>query len=740
MFIHVVNMSITASIVAIAIMILRLILKNKLPKVFIYGLWAIMLIRLILPFSFSSIFSLFNVIFTPSTANPANIIQYVPQDIGLMDTPSIDMGGGIINQQINNILPPASPYNSANPMQIIMFILSAIWIMISFGMILFSSILYAITVNKLKTATLYHNKSLIHKCSEKIKLNKNVAVYVSDRINTPVVCGFIKPKIVLPLSIANNDPIELAHIITHELIHIKRYDYIIKPISLILLYIHWFNPLMWLSYILAHKDMELSCDERVLSISDDDIRKEYATALLNFSIKQNNLFNGGLLAFGEKNIKTRIKGIVSFKRPTFWMSMIAGILIVIVSIVTISNPKQDLSFLNIDNALSVLAQKNPIIAKIGEQEHAIPPHGNFLKQFEGNSWKEKKVKDSLELVSEMEFPVNENLTIRFYASEPLAMVLYDGDFRCYTIPKEVYANLQSYVLSYPVGNGDVGRSVEAYLAVITASPNPLSNLQEEIDNKQQDTVIPIAVSSNPQDYIDAHRQEYENILKMGDEALQYMLAQFQVGEAKGLKAHIMMALCIDILGNRNNVEAGTYNSPQEWYERLNPYSAAILPKPSVPRGDMLTEMVYVAALERYGNERHLGDMVFVAPRIFGSYEEENTLKIFTTVYYSSYSLYGKELVQEGGGIIPAAVVFEKNQDGNYSLKEYIEAMDGSYFADSIREFCKPKSNIANDILRHYRSYEDLFDLMEKNLKDYFQANNLKGISMKKTSGEIVPLT
>ncbi|SNS85541.1 Signal transducer regulating beta-lactamase production, contains metallopeptidase domain [Anaerovirgula multivorans] len=575
-FISVLNMSITASVVAIIIMILRRIFKNKLPKTFTYGLWAIVLIRLLIPFSFSSMFSLFNVMLTPSINNTTNIIQYVPLDIGMMHTPAIDIGGGVINQQINSFLPPATPYNSANPMQIIMFILSAIWIMIGLGMFLFSSIIYLITVNRLKTATLYHNNNLIDKCSEKINLRKDVGVYMSDRISTPVVCGFIRPRIILPLSIANNNSIELEYIITHELIHIKRYDYIIKPFSLILLYIHWFNPLMWLSYILAYKDMELSCDERVLSASNKDIRSEYATALLNFSVKQNNLFNGGLLAFGEKNIITRVKGIISYKKPTFWISMIAVILIAAVSFVTIANPKQDLSFLNKDNALSLLAQQNSIIAKIEGKEHAIPSHASFIKFFESNKWKEKKLKSPLELVSEMEFEVNEKLTIKFYSSEPLAMILYDEDFRYYTIPRGVYTNLHDYALSYPVGNGDIGKRVEEYLTIIMSFPNTVSNSQENVNAEQQTTVIPLPASSNPQDYIDAHQQEYQMILEMGEEALHYMLAQFQVGEARGLKSHIMMALCIDILGDRNNVAVGTYNSPEEWYEKLNPYTAGIM--------------------------------------------------------------------------------------------------------------------------------------------------------------------
>ncbi len=135
-------------------------------------------------------------------------------------------------------------------------------------------------------------------------------VYCSDKIDTPILCGIIKPRIILPSTIEFEDH-ELDYIIQHEKIHIKRLDYMIKPLSLIILCVHWFNPLVWLSFILAHKDMELSCDERVMADTKEVIPKDYANSLLNISIKQNNLFNSGLLAFGEKNIQSRVKSALA---------------------------------------------------------------------------------------------------------------------------------------------------------------------------------------------------------------------------------------------------------------------------------------------------------------------------------------------------------------------------------------------------------------------------------------------
>lgn len=195
----------------------------------------------------------------------------------MMPTPKIDTGNEVINNSVNRSLPAGDPAASINPMQILMYVYSLIWLLGAISVFTFSVFIYLRSITRLKTAILYKdNNILLAECSQKLKMKRKVLIYTSDRINTPVVHGFIKPRIILPLFLTQSENEKvLQHIVTHELIHIKRLDYIIKPLAVVALCVHWFNPLIWLSFKLSQKDMEMSCDEKVMSTWRNDIRNEY---------------------------------------------------------------------------------------------------------------------------------------------------------------------------------------------------------------------------------------------------------------------------------------------------------------------------------------------------------------------------------------------------------------------------------------------------------------------------------
>ncbi|UZN01087.1 M56 family metallopeptidase [Lysinibacillus sp. MHQ-1] len=151
-------------------------------------------------------------------------------------------------------------------MQIIVWIGSLIWITGIVILLLFSILSYLKILVKVRTATL-------------VKDN----IYETDQIDTPFVCGFLKPKIYIPIGMSDH---ELSYILLHEKIHIMRRDYLIKPFAFMLLIIHWFNPLMWLSYALMSKDMEMSCDESVVNKMGHQIKGSYSTSLLTLSVSK----------------------------------------------------------------------------------------------------------------------------------------------------------------------------------------------------------------------------------------------------------------------------------------------------------------------------------------------------------------------------------------------------------------------------------------------------------------------
>lgn len=310
LFITVLNMSITASYVALIVIFARLLLK-KAPKIFSYSLWIAVFFRLLCPFSFKSAFSL-----VPSNNDS------IPHNIVSTQNPAIQTGinivDNVVNQTIQSTLPPAHPEASLNPMGLIVEILAVIWLLGIAVLLCYGAISYFRLKHQLSTATLVEDN-----------------IFESDRIKTPFVLGFINPKIYIPTGLLEK---ELDYILKHEMTHIKHKDYLIKPVAFLALTIHWFNPLMWISYFLMANDMEMSCDESVMKHSSDDIRKSYSTSLLSLSAKQSGLLIP--LAFGESNVKSRIKNVLNYKKPAFWIIIVSIAAIAAVAIGLMTNPKE----------------------------------------------------------------------------------------------------------------------------------------------------------------------------------------------------------------------------------------------------------------------------------------------------------------------------------------------------------------------------------------------------------------
>jgi len=305
LFLKVLNLSFSGSIAILYIIFMRFFLKG-VPKIFSYILWIIPCFRLICPFSFESILSIF-----PTKVYP------IPEDIVYMQIPKIDTGINIINNSINSILPMAEPQASINPLQIWQFAGTCIWICGIIVMFLYN----IISILKLK--------KILKSC----KINDGICI--TEVINTPFVMGLFNPVIYIPLGISND---EKDYIIFHEKVHIKRCDYIFKLFFYIILCIHWFNPIVWGGYFIMEKDMEMSCDEAVISKMGDSIKKDYSISLLKYSAKDNIKSS---IPFSSSIIKERIKNILKFKKTKTTTNFIVMFLIAFFSIGLILNPITD---------------------------------------------------------------------------------------------------------------------------------------------------------------------------------------------------------------------------------------------------------------------------------------------------------------------------------------------------------------------------------------------------------------
>ncbi len=307
LFIRLVNMSITASWLVLAVVLLRFVLK-KAPKWIRCVLWGLVGVRLVCPVSFVSILSLI-----PSS-------ETVPSDIAMSPNPEIYSGVSFLNSTVNPIIRESfspNPAKSVNPLQIVIFVATVLWIIGIVGMIIYTAVGYIKIKLQVREAVIVEDN-----------------IYECDRIATPFILGFVKPKIYLPSTLDKGD---MEYVISHEKAHLKRLDHVIKPIAFLLLTVYWFNPVLWVAYILLCRDIELACDERVVRKLGEEAKKPYSEALINCSVSRK-MIAACPLAFGEIGVKERIKGVLSYKKPAFWIIIVAVAATVITAVLFLTNP------------------------------------------------------------------------------------------------------------------------------------------------------------------------------------------------------------------------------------------------------------------------------------------------------------------------------------------------------------------------------------------------------------------
>lgn len=309
-FLKIVNMSISASWIVLAVLLLRLILK-KAPKWTAVLLWGIVAVRLICPFSVESVMSL---IPSAETISPEIMMDKMPQ----INT-GIPVLNNTVNPVIGNSLSP-DPAASANPLQIWISVLSIIWVAGIVLMLAYTAISYWRVRRKIGTAVLLRDN-----------------VYQCETVVSPFVLGIIKPKIYMPFHISEQDTV---HVIAHEQAHICRKDHWWKPFGFLLLTLHWFNPLMWLGYILLCRDIELACDEKVVKEMNTEQRADYSQALLTCSVNRR-MIAACPLAFGEVGVKGRVRSVLNYRKPAFWIIIAAIIASIVAAVCFLTDPASD---------------------------------------------------------------------------------------------------------------------------------------------------------------------------------------------------------------------------------------------------------------------------------------------------------------------------------------------------------------------------------------------------------------
>lgn len=375
LFIEILNMSISATYLILAVALLRVPLK-KAPKWISVLLFGIAAIRLICPFSIESVLSL---IPSANTVSP---------DIMVTPNPEINSGIPFIDDTFNPVISDTFKPEigaSVNPLQLVVGVASYIWIAGIVVLMAHALISYLKIRRRVRFAVLVRDN-----------------IYVSEGVASPFVLGIIKPKIYLPY---NMNPRDEEYVIAHEMAHVRRRDYIWKPLGYAILTLHWFNPIVWIGYILLCRDIEGACDEKVIKELGHEERADYSQALLSCSVNRR-IITACPLAFGEQGVKGRIKSVLNYKKPAFWIIIVALIASVVLSVVFLTDPTSD------NDAISPEGEN---ILHAWSGEYSDDNLTEAIKKYE-ESYKPITVSKK----SELTFPVNikaKHVSLRLAAAE-----------------------------------------------------------------------------------------------------------------------------------------------------------------------------------------------------------------------------------------------------------------------------------------------------------------------------------
>ena len=310
-FLKLLNLSISASWLVLAVLVLRLISKRS-PKWMNVLLWVIVALRLVLPFSIESALSL---IPSAETVSPA-VVQFDP-------APTITSGVNIIDNAVNPSLSEhfaAVPTASVTPLYVWTEIAGWVWLIGLGAMLLYALVSYL---------------RLRRRVSVSLCVRENI--YLCDAISSPFILGVVKPCIYLPSGL---DEVQRQNVLSHEQAHLARRDHWWKPLGFALLAVYWFNPVLWLAYTLLCRDIELACDERVIRTMDESAVKTYSTVLLACSMPRKAVITCPL-AFGEVGVKERVKNALRYKKPAFWVVAASVAVCVVVAVCFLTNPPTD---------------------------------------------------------------------------------------------------------------------------------------------------------------------------------------------------------------------------------------------------------------------------------------------------------------------------------------------------------------------------------------------------------------
>lgn len=419
LFLKLLNMSAAGSVLILAVILLRALLK-KAPRWIICLMWALVAIRLICPVSIASPVSAFRA--TPSIISESGEVE-VFRPAGGSEKPLLAVDTVQIERPQTNAETireiPGTPYAVTQRSRDAYLPPLAMGWLVGFGaMLVYAGLSTWLLERKVRAS---------------LRLEGNVRL--CDTIPSPFILGLVRPTVYLPSGLSEE---EKRFVLAHERAHLRRRDHWWKPLGFLILSVHWFNPLCWLAYVLLCRDIELACDEKVIRELGRTERAGYSQTLLNCSAHR--VLAACPVAFGEVGVKTRVKAVLNYKKPAFWLVIAAvlGCIVLIVCFATNPIQEQDLSFLNYKNAIPLIGQNDtgPYAKLYPADSDGVQPgvaDSKALAQFlESAKWTKRRAPSSSpEPRGYLEFLIEDDYRIIVYQSERLAAVRFGNDIRYY---------------------------------------------------------------------------------------------------------------------------------------------------------------------------------------------------------------------------------------------------------------------------------------------------------------------
>ena len=692
-FLKLLNMSITAGWLILVVILLRMVLKRA-PRWLSCILWGIVAVRLVCPTSLESSFSLI----------PSAETIHLPAS-GEIEEPLVSSGIPALNSTVNPVLKEAidsaSSVSRMTSLRTGMYFAEILW---AAGLIIL--LLYG-----------FASFARLHiRLREAAPLRENI--WLCDAISSPFVLGIVHPRIYLPSSLGKE---ELPYVLAHEQAHIRRRDHWWKLLAYLLLSVYWFHPLVWAAYVLFGRDIELACDERVIGKMDAEGKKAYSNALVTCSMEKR-LIPACPLAFGEIGVKTRVKAVLNYRRPAFWVILAAVLTCLLAAVCFLTNPRQDTYKVEI---------RIPAGSEGGiyYSDEEISPYGKTI-----TLWAEEGLGDTevVLLPSEMENE-QEQLVAPEYMTPGMPVKMEAEKDVWYRIginvsnpgkeDKKVYVKAEGVQIriasaaeenvkydiipmimvndKYYYDTGRVSSRTERSREMDGEIISSVDGSEKPVENNQSNFGAGYGYQFGENDTIEVHMNgkweifEYRSgdgsLIRYGDK----WYSQGDLSEETIEWLHWYNGLS-------EEEQAAVSSIPSDLYDLIYTGDETEMPAETEDAADASID----AAIQRAILEKNVSvysdaygfaccDFFLLATEKTADNAGNDMVSCYGWALYEKYEISDEGIKDVEGSHIPVVLTFVK-KDGNYELKEYWEPREGSYFVSDIRS--KFPAEIAEDAI------------------------------------------